>query len=762
MPIKKHDAQIPSIDEILSFIERESQLRQEPRIGTREIARAFGLKGEHRLEIKRILKELVETGALEKQGKLIARKSKLPPVAVVEIIERDRDGELIAIPVEWDEDELGPPPRILIHAPRRAKTGQPLPGVSDRVLARAERNPDVGAKDPPYIGRVIKILPRARNRILGVLNIEANGSAYVAPVDKKQLGRQILIGPNDIGPGKHGDLVSIEHINKTRARIKETLGSVTSEKALSLIAIRAHDIPDIFKDETILEAEKAREATFQNREDWRDLSFITIDPPDAKDHDDAVYAILDPDTNNDGGFIICVAIADVAYYVKPRSSLDRDAQDRGNSVYFPDRVVPMLPERISNDLCSLKAHQDRPALAVKLRVTAQGKKIDHQFHRVMIRSRAKLSYSQAQDAIDGRPDEITANLLDVLRPLFKAHEALQHERRNRAPLELDLPERKILLTPDGAFDRVIIPPRLEAHRLIEEFMILANVAAAETLEAHRQQLIYRAHDEPSREKITALSEFLGTIGVKLSKGQVLKPANFNAILTRLKGMEHENIVNEIVLRTQAQAEYTHENYGHFGLNLRRYAHFTSPIRRYADLIVHRALIRALNIGEGALPETSPQELAEIAARISAAERRAMAAERETVDRLIAHHLMGKIGAQFQARISGVTRVGLFVRLLDTGADGFVPAATLGREYYAFDERAHALSSRSGVSYRLADQIIVKLVEAAPIAGALRFEVVDGGVKRTPAKNFPKNSVSKRRKQQRDNKLENERRRRGRT
>jgi ribonuclease R len=275
-------------------------------------------------------------------------------------------------------------------------------------------------------------------------------------------------------------------------------------------------------------------------------------------------------------------------------------------------------------------------------------------------------------------------------------------------------------------------------------------------------LIYRAHDEPSREKITALSEFLGTIGVKLSKGQVLKPANFNAILTRLKGMEHENIVNEIVLRTQAQAEYTHENYGHFGLNLRRYAHFTSPIRRYADLIVHRALIRALNIGEGAMPETSPQELAEIAARISAAERRAMAAERETVDRLIAHHLMGKIGAQFQARISGVTRVGLFVRLLDTGADGFVPAATLGREYYAFDERAHALSSRSGVSYRLADQIIVKLVEAAPIAGALRFEVVDGGVKRTPAKNFPKNPVSKRRKQQRDNKLENERRRRGRT
>jgi ribonuclease R len=251
------------------------------------------------------------------------------------------------------------------------------------------------------------------------------------------------------------------------------------------------------------------------------------------------------------------------------------------------------------------------------------------------------------------------------------------------------------------------------------------------LEQHRQQLIYRAHDEPSREKVTALSEFLATIGVKLAKGQALRPAHFNVILGRVKGLEHENIVNEIILRTQAQAEYTHENYGHFGLNLRRYAHFTSPIRRYADLIVHRALIRALKFGEGALPEMPVGELAEIAARISAAERRAMAAERETVDRLIAHHLADQIGARFQARISGVTRSGLFVRLAETGADGFVPAATLGREYYAYDEAAHALTSRSGVSYRLADIIEVKLIEAAPIAGALRFEVVSGGERRAP-------------------------------
>lgn len=641
------------------------------------------------------------------------------------------------MPVEWEEEELGEPPRIRIHAPRRARAGEPLPGVGDRALVRAEPDRDAGPGEPPYVGRVVKLLSRARHRVLGVLHVEPNGHGRIIPIDKKQAGRELVVAAADLGEGTHGDLVSVDLVGKTRfgaprARVRETLGSVTSEKAVSLIALRAHDIPDVFRPEAVAEAERAKPAPLQGREDWRDLPLVTIDPPDAKDHDDAVHAEPDTAPDNDGGFILTVAIADVAYYVKPRSPLDKDALERGNSVYFPDRVVPMLPERISNDLCSLRENEDRPALAVRMRVTAKGRKIGHSFHRVMMRSHAKLAYQQAQSAIDGNPDEKTKPLIEtVLRPLYAAHEALQHARNLRAPLDLDLPERKILLKPDGSFDRVILPPRLEAHRLIEEFMILANVAAAETLEEHRQMLIYRAHDEPSKEKVTALAEFLATIGVKLAKGQVLKPEHFNVILERVKGLEHENIVNEIVLRTQAQAEYTHENYGHFGLNLRRYAHFTSPIRRYADLIVHRALIRALKLGEGALPDTPAAELAETAARISAAERRAMAAERETVDRLIAHHLVDQIGARFGARISGVTKSGLFVRLIETGADGFVPAATLGREYYSYDEASHSLTSRSGVSYRLADVIEVRLVEAAPIAGALRFEVVGGGEKRKP-------------------------------
>ncbi len=726
----------PSREDILAFLAREREALgasgAAAKIGKREIARAFGIKGSDRILLKRILAELAAEGALEKRGKRLVKKGVLPAVTLADITGRDRDGELIATPVEWDEDELGPAPRISIHAPRRAKPGAPLPAVGDRALVRAEPDRDAGPEDPPYVGRVIKLLSRARHRVLGLLRVEANGMARIEPIDKKQLGRELAVAPGDFGEAKDGDLVSVDVMGKTRfgaprARVRETLGSMTGEKAVSMIALRAHDIPDVFRHEALAEAEQAKPVALEpHREDWRHLPLITIDPPDAKDHDDAVHAEPDPAPDNDGGFIVTVAIADVAYYVRPRSALDKEALERGNSVYFPDRVVPMLPERISNDLCSLRPHEDRPALAVRLRLSKAGRKLGHSFHRIMMRSHAKLAYAQAQEAIDGRPDDTTRPLMErVLKPLWAAHHAASQARELRGPLELDLPERKILLKPDGAFDRVVIPPRLEAHRLIEEFMILANVAAAETLEENRQRLIYRAHDEPSREKIAALSEFLATIGVKFAKGQTLRPSHFNVILERVKGMEHENIVNEIILRTQAQAEYTHENYGHFGLNLRRYAHFTSPIRRYADLIVHRALIAALKLGPGAMPDMAPGELAEIAARISAAERRAMAAERDTVDRLIAAHLASQIGARFTAKISGVTKSGLFVRLLETGADGFVPAGTLGREYFSYDEAAHALTARSGESYRLADTIEVRLVEAAPIAGALRFEVVGG-------------------------------------
>ncbi|WP_024880187.1 ribonuclease R [Methylosinus sp. LW3] len=737
-------AALPSREDILAFIAREreamSRAGHAGKIGKREIARAFGVKGADRIGLKRILAELEAEGAVERRGKRLAKPGALPAVVLADIIGRDHDGELIAAPAEWDSDELGAPPRIRISAPRRPRPGEPLPGVGDRALVRAEPDHDAGPNDPPYAGRVVKLLSKARARVIGVLRVAANGVAHIEPVEKKQAGRELTIAAEDRGEAKDGDLVSVDLIGKTRlgaprARVRETLGSLATEKAISMIALRVHGVPDEFRAEAAAEAAAALPARLEShREDWRELPLVTIDPPDAKDHDDAVFAEPDMAADNPGGHIVTVAIADVAYYVRPHSALDKDALERGNSVYFPDRVVPMLPERISNDLCSLKPNEDRPALAVRMRISDKGHKIGHTFHRVMMRSKAKLNYAQAQEALDGRPDEICTPLMSgVLEPLFRAYKSADQARELRAPLELELPERKILLKADGTVDRIVVPPRLSTHRLIEEFMILANVAAAEVLEENRQQLIYRAHDEPSREKVAALSEFLATIGVKLAKGQVLRPSHFNVILARVRGKEHENIVNEIILRTQAQAEYTNENYGHFGLNLRRYAHFTSPIRRYADLIVHRALIRALNFGPGAMPEVSAGELAEVAARISGAERRAMAAERETIDRLIAAHLAEQIGARFPARISGVTRAGLFVRLLDTGADGFIPAATLGREFFRYDEAGHALTSGSGESFRLGDIIEARLVEATPIAGALRFEVAGGSRRAAPMK-----------------------------
>ena len=465
------------------------------------------------------------------------------------------------------------------------------------------------------------------------------------------------------------------------------------------------------------------------REDWRELPLVTIDPADAKDHDDAVHAMRDPDPKNPGGFVISVAIADVAHYVRPGSALDREALVRGNSVYFPDQVVPMLPERISNDLCSLRPGEDRAALAVRLVVGADGRKRSHSFHRVLMRSAAKLSYVQAQAAVDGWPDETTGPLLaSILEPLYSAYRALKRARDERAPLDLDLPERKIVLTAHNTVDRVMTPERLDAHRLIEEFMILANVAAAETLERARVPLIYRVHDEPDPERVNALREFLQSLDISLPKAGALRAEQFNRILARVKGREVEKLVNEVVLRTQAQAEYAAENYGHFGLNLRRYAHFTSPIRRYADLIVHRGLIRALGLGDGALPEQQDTAaLGEIGAQISAAERRAMKAERETFDRLLAHFLADRIGATFEGHISGATRAGLFVKLDDTGADGFIPARTIGEEYFRYHEDRHALiGDRSGESHRLGDRVTVRLVEAAPVAGALRFELLSEG------------------------------------
>ena len=726
-------SRLPSKEELIAFIRERSG-----KVSAREIARAFGAKNMDRAAINRMLRELTDAGEIDRQRKRLHHAGTMPPVVLADVTGRDSDGELLAKPTEWDEAANGQPPVIHINTPRRARPGE-VAGVGDRALIRIEQS-----RDGETSGRVIKLLDRAKHRALGIFRSLPSGGGRLVPIDKKQLGRELGIPEGRTSGAADGDLVAVEVSRSGRlglpmGSVIERLGSIKTEHAVSLIAIHAHDIPYVFPPAVLDEATAAKPATLAGREDWRDVAFVTIDPPDAKDHDDAVHAISDTDPGNRGGYIVSVAIADVAHYVSPGSALDREALRRGNSVYFPDRVVPMLPERISNDLCSLRPLEDRPALAVRMIIGADGRKRSHTFHRVMIRSAAKLHYEQAQMAVSGRTDETTEPLREkILEPLYAAYKAVSRARDERSPLDLNIPERKILLKPDGTVDRVIVPQRLDSHRLIEEFMILANVAAAESCERARVPLIYRVHDEPTPEKLNALREFLATLDISLPKGGTLRPEGFNNILARVKGRDVERLVNEVVLRSQAQAEYSAENFGHFGLNLRRYAHYTSPIRRYADLIVHRALIRALKLGSDGLPDTTDlPALTEVAATISVTERRAMKAERETADRLIAHFLADRIGATFSGHISGVTRAGLFVELDDTGADGFIPARLIGDEYYRFNEASRAFVGHSE-THRLGDPVTVELVEAAPVAGALRFKLVrHAGAERQKAGHQPR-------------------------
>ncbi len=713
---------LPTRDEVLKFIEENPD-----RAGKRDLAKAFNIKGDARVYLKDLLRELGDEGLLEKPARRLSRPGTLPPISVLNIIGRDNDGGLISRPAEWDEENYGKPPVVTIRRTRLNKSSDgPAVGVGDRVLAKIFRNKD--SDGPEYSARVIKVVDQSSNAVLGVLRKLSNGEWRLEPVNRKQ--PEVQLDPKSLADAESGDLVEVELTSSRRyglpsGKVRQVVGSIDSEKALSMIAIHEHEIPHIFPDDVIREAEAARLATLDGREDWRELPLLTIDPSDAKDHDDAVYAEPDTDPDNVGGHVVVVAIADVAAYVRPNSALDREALKRGNSVYFPDRVVPMLPERISNDLCSLRELEDRPALAVRMVFDANGHKKSHKFHRILMRSAAKLAYAQAQAAIDGATDEKTAPILDtILKPLWAAYGALKRGRDAREPLELDLPEKKILLGPDGKVDKVIVPERLDAHKLIEEFMIQANVAAAEVLEAHRQPLIFRIHDEPALAKQESLREFLRTLEINLAKGVALKPAQFNRILEAVDGTDHQDLVNQVVLRTQSQAIYSPDNIGHFGLHLRKYAHFTSPIRRYADLIVHRALIKALGFGKDGLTTDEEAHLEETAALISSTERRAMLAERETVDRLIAHFLAAHLGDEYEGRVTGVTKAGLFVSLATYGADGLVPISTLGNEYYLYDEANHTLAGeKSGKGFRLGDNVTVRLVEALPVAGALRFEMV---------------------------------------
>ena len=706
MPRKKPP--LPTKDQLRTFITESPTA-----VGKREIARAFQVKGDDRVALKAMLRELSAEGTVGRIRKAAPPPGRLAEVTPIVIAGIDEDGETLARPMVW-EGESEPPRIVVVERP-----GAPALPTGTRLLARLSKR-----SARLYEARVLRRIPTTADRVVGTYRLGPEGGR-LAPADKRSR-TEFRVSRIDSGGALDGELVSAEVLTTARAglpeaRIVERLGSSDDPRAIGALAVAAHDIPVAFAEDALAQAAAAKPVTQPGtREDLRDLPLVTIDGDDARDYDDAVFA--EPDGE---GWKLVVAIADVAHYVTPGSPLDRDAFKRGNSVYLPDRVVPMLPEALSNELCSLKPTVPRPVMAAFMSIDKEGRLKSHRFARALMRSAARLTYEQVQNARDGRPDETTGPLMEsAIEPLYGAFRALARAREKRGTLDLDIPERRVFLGPDGNVLAIRSRSRFDSHRLIEEFMISANVAAAETLEAKGVPCMYRVHDRPSYEKLESLRELLDSIGLSLPKGQVLQPKSFTRLLERAKDTPYKQMVNDLVLRSQAQALYSPDNLGHFGLALRRYAHFTSPIRRYSDVLVHRGLIRALGLGEDGLTEAEAARMRPLGEHISMTERRAQVAERDAVDRYTALFLSSQVGGEFSGRISGVSRFGLFIALEDTGADGLVPVSTLGADYFEYDTPRHRLIGRkSRFVYQLGQPVRVRLADADPVKGGLVFHLL---------------------------------------
>jgi ribonuclease R len=720
MPPRPRYTGLPSREQVLEFIQSS-----DTPAGKREIAKAFGLKGQERIGLKRLLKDMAEEGLIDGKKTAFHKMGGVPKVTVLRIVDID-EGEAIAVPDTWQPDDGMAPPRLrLVESKKMAAVK-----VGDRVLARTE---EAGSG---WTAHPMKKLPSLGESLLGVVELDGSGQGWLAPVDKRVRNASPIA---DLGGAEAGQLVLAEPAGKSpRAGVKvvEVLGDPLAPKSYSLIAIHKYGIPNVFSDEALAEAELAAKLprSEEHREDLRALPIVAIDPSDARDHDDAIWA--EPD--GEGGFRAVVAIADVSFYVRPGGLVDKEARKRGNSVYFPDRVVPMLPHVLSSEVCSLGEGQDRAAMACHLAIDKHGRVKEWRFSRALVRIAEVLAYEDAQGRIDkGEAGDNLVNLWAAWRALFSARNA-------RDPLELELPERRVVLDDKGRIAEIALRERLDAHRVVEDFMIAANVAAAKALESQASPVVYRVHEPPTREKLIALRDYFDTLGKKLALGQVITPSLFNRMIKDVADEGEKALVMEAVLRSQTQAYYGPRNAGHFGLALGSYAHFTSPIRRYADLLVHRAVVDAYGFEQpapkGKLParsglsEQDKADLSKVTDAISLTERRAMEAERDTIDRYVAAWLSARVGETFPARITGVQKFGFFATIVGLGGDGLVPVSSLGREYFRHDEAAQALvGEQSGTTYRIGDKLPLKLAEANPLTGALKFEVpdADGGQRVEP-------------------------------
>ncbi len=716
---------LPSRAELRAFLASRTG-----RVDKSTIARHFGLNADQRAGLRDLMLGLKTDGTAIPAGRRgIAAVPKpapveqsaplapgrLPEMTVVEVTGSDADGETIAKPVGHPP---GTRPPIIFMRPEAA--GQPALGPGEKVLARLR-----WLGGDKYEGRTFKRIAAASpRRVLGVFD-----GRRIQPSDRRHKAEWHV--PDEHRMGARPDEIVLAEplpsaaLGPRAAKIVERLGPVGGAGSISLLCVHMHGIPDVFPPDAVAEAERAKAVPLGSREDLRGVPLITIDGEDARDFDDAVFA--EPDG---AGWRLIVAIADVAHYVQPGSALEQEAWTRGNSVYFPDRVVPMLPEALSNGWCSLKPEEERGCLFVEMRIADDGRKHGHRFGRGLMRSAARLTYDQVQDAEDAGAD-----LPGGTRPhLYGAFRSLLEARQKRGTLELDLPERKVILDDAGNVADVVPRPRRDSHRLIEEFMVLANVCAAEELERLHQPCVYRIHDRPSDTKLEALRLFLATLDLRLPPSNVLHPRDFSGVLARVVGKPEERVVNEAVLRGQSQAAYAPENIGHFGLALQRYAHFTSPIRRYADLCVHRALVAGLALGSDGLPPEDAARLPDTTEHITATERRAALAERDAIDRYLAAFMATRIGETFDVRISGVTGFGLFVTIQSNGASGLVPLTSLPDDRWLHEDAAHRLiGARTRLVFTLGDAAEAQLVTADSRTGSLQFRLMQGSPPAAPAR-----------------------------
>ena len=710
-------AGIPTKQDLLLWLKENPN-----KVSKREIAKAFSITGSYKIGLKKLILDLENEREARSKSNSESFISVIPSTVICIVKGPDKDGDIFLDLLNWSEGEEIP--KIFYFE----RSGSIPVSVGDRILCELTK---VEGKDYHYEAKLIRRISKTNNssKIIGVFRVSSSGGTLEAL--SKRLNTIWTIPRNAVNGSVDGDIVEAEQTSPksrfgmSKARVISILGKTDDSKAISLIAIHEHSIVNEFSKEALSEAVNSAPVTLVDRDDLRHIPFVTIDPADARDHDDACYVELDLDVENKGGFIVWIAIADVAHYVQPNSLLDGEARNRGNSTYFPDRVVPMLPENLSADLCSLHEGEDRPCLALKMILDSGGKKTSQQFFRGLMRSRGSLVYREVQEAIDGNPSKKIQPILEsIIKPLYKCYEVLQNTTKERGPLILDLPERKILLDDSGKVASIEFLDRLDAHKVVEELMILANVAAAEELFNNKSYFLYRIHEEPEKEKVNTLREIVKSCGLSFSKGQVLKTHHLNSLLCNAKETEYSELVSMSILRSMPQAYYGAQPIGHFGLALRRYTHFTSPIRRYADLVTHRAIIETINRGQNPLYEFDPFELEAIGESISICERKSMLAERDTVDRYLAAFFSDRLGLEVLGTISGVARFGIFVKIDESGADGLVPVSTIGNEYFRYNREKQVLvAERTGLVLGLGKRVLVRLVETNALTGGLTLQLI---------------------------------------